>query len=456
MTRLLRAGLLAALAAALAAPVGAEGPPAGAEPPRPRAAANGSTQVEISVQTPAPGEVVRNEVHMAPIRGQAMAEGEGTADFDVMIAIDVSNSTRAASGIDVDGDGDVGFNPQLELLPPGTFPDDVLSTDPGDTILAAQIAAARALLESLDPRRVRVGLLTFGGEVNPSTGERLRTDQQDAWLEVPLTTDYDRVRRALVGVLARGHGGATNFAAGIRLAIKELAGLPGARSSPRKARPVLLFLTDGVPTLPIGSGNVEDAGDREAAVNAARLARRAGITINTYALGPGALAYPVALTEMARITLGQYTPVQSPGDIVVLLQGVSFADIEDLVLTNLTTGEFSTDVELSPDGTFSGFVPVREGTNRVRITAMASDGTRATEEVDLEFEMAELSDRELALELERIRKRNKELQLLIERKRIERFREREKQRRELELEAGDAPGSEGADGASGSGAEDAE
>jgi len=49
------------------------------------------------------------------------------------------------------------------------------------------------------------------------------------------------------------------------------------------------------------------------------------------------------------------------------------------------------------------------------------------------FKVAELSDRELALELERIRDRNKELQLLLERKRIEEFRESEKQRKELEV-----------------------
>jgi Mg-chelatase subunit ChlD len=309
----------------------------------------------------------------------------------------------------------------------------VRSTDTDDTILGAQVAAARALVDSIDPRRVRLGLLTFGGEVNPLTGERLDPYQRDAFLEVAFTHDFDKVRRALVGVKARGARGATNFAAGVRLGITELAALPGSKSKPRHARKVMLFLTDGVPTLPIGRGNQSDAGDTEAAVNAARLAQKASITINTYALGPQALSYPVALTEMARVTHGQFTPVQNPGDIVALLQGVSFANIEDLVLTNLTTGDFSTDVELAPDGTFSGFVPVREGTNRVRVTALASDGTRASVEIDLEFKMAELSDRELALELERIRKRNKELQLLLERRRIDTFREREMQRRELEL-----------------------
>ena len=40
-----------------------------------------------------------------------------------------------------------------------------------------------------------------------------------------------------------------------------------------------------------------------------------------------------------------------------------------------------------------------------------------------------------------MRKRNKELQLLIERRRIEAFRQRERQRRVLELEP-DAPPSE--------------
>jgi hypothetical protein len=398
-----------------------------------RAAGDAGTPVKIQVETPKTGDVVRNKVHLAPVRGNAVAQGDTASDFDVMIVIDISASTKVASGVDVDGDGHVGLNPQLELLPPGAYSEDVLSTDPEDSVLAAQIAAARMLLENLDSRRVRVGLISFGGEVDPQTGERLRPDQKDAWVEVPFTHDYDRVRRALVGVQARGARGATNFAAGVRLAITELAGLPGAQSAARDARKVVLFLTDGTPTLPIGKGNVADPGDVEAAVNAARLAHKAGILINTYALGQGALNYPVALTEMARVTLGQYTPVQSPGDIVVLLQGVSFANIEDLVLTNLTTGDFSTDVQLAPDGAFSGFVPVREGMNRVRVTALASDGTRASVEVDLEFKMAELSDRELALELDRIRKRNKELQLLLERRRIETFREREKQRRELEL-----------------------
>jgi hypothetical protein len=92
-------------------------------------------------------------------------------------------------------------------------------------------------------------------------------------------------------------------------------------------------------------------------------------------------------------------------------------------------------VSLSPDGSFSGFVPVREGKNRVRITALASDGSSGSVDFDLVFETAGLTERELSLELGRIRERNKQLILLIERERIQRFRER--QRKELQLESGE-------------------
>ena len=62
------------------------------------------------------------------------------ADFDVMIVLDISGSTKVASGVDVDGDGEIGINPEFELVPAGvTYPEGTVSTDPGDTILAAEV-----------------------------------------------------------------------------------------------------------------------------------------------------------------------------------------------------------------------------------------------------------------------------------------------------------------------------
>jgi hypothetical protein len=397
-----------------------------------RPALSGEERVRVLIESPAPGVRVEDQVHQARISGTAIAEGDEPVYYDVMLAIDVSASTRASSGVDVDGDGVVGFDPPQGLLPPTAYSGETLSSDPEDSILYAEVAAARALIERLDTRRVRVGVLSFAGEVDPTTGERKHIDQQDAWVDAPLTADLAQIHRTLDALLARGARGATNFAAGVRLAVRELSGLAGARSGARPdAKKVILFLTDGAPTLPTGRGNQIDAGDSEAAVRAAEVAHRAGITINSYALGPGALTYPQVVTEMARVSLGTFTPVQNPGDIIMLLQGVSFANVEDVVFTNVTTGDFSTDVRLNPDGSFQGYVPVQEGSNRVRVVALASDGTRGAVEFELVFHRSELSSRDKLSELEEIQRQNKALELRRLELEIKTFREQ--QRKEITL-----------------------
>jgi Mg-chelatase subunit ChlD len=416
--------------------------PAAGEDAGPQAAgaplASGATRVAVRVESPAPGAVLQGQLHQAEVIGSANADAARPVRYDVLFVLDVSESTRRASGTDLDRDGVVGADPHLELLPPGTYPDDIVSTDPQDTVLHAEVQAARALLHSLDPRRVRVGVISFAGEVDPTTLKRRRLDQEDAWLEVSLTDDYALVNRALTAILARGARGATNFAAAVRLVIAELSGLGGGQSAPRAdAKKVALFLSDGMPTLPFGTGNKTEPGDVEAAIRAAEVARKAGIVINTYALGTDALRYPQAATELARVTLGTYTPVQRPGDIGAILQGVTFASVEDVVLANLSTGELSTDVRLAPDGSFAGFVPVQEGKNRVRVTALASDGSAGAVEFDLEFRKGGLTEREKEIQLRRMQEMSRELLLRREGEQVERFREQ--QRKDLELRrAGEA------------------
>jgi hypothetical protein len=384
--------------------------------------------VEIRVESPGNGDLVRNKVHLAKVTGHAQAGTEGWAEFDVMLAIDVSYSTRMPSGIDVDEDGETGFNPQQELVAPGTYDDDVVCSDPEDNILHAEVKAARVLLSTLDPRHTRVGVITFSGEADAKTGRRISHDQKDAWVDVALTNDLDKVRRALDQILVEGPQHATNFAAAVRLGVHELVGIGQAVSTPRSgAKKVMLFLTDGEPSFPFGRASISDPEDTEAAISAARLAHKAGITINTYALGRNALSKPVAVTEMARLTVGVYTPIRNPGDIVQFLQGISFANVDDVVITNLTLREVSYDVSLSPDGSFAGFVPVRPGRNEIQITALASDGSEASVRLGFDFEETGFSERELAQELERIKKRNKQLLRLLESERIQRFRDRQRE-----------------------------
>jgi hypothetical protein len=373
---------------------------------------------------------------MAPLAGIATAAGADAAGFDVMIVMDVSKSTQNASGSDVDEDGNLGEDPHQGLYAPGEYPDDVYSTDPEDTVLHAEVKAAETLLDGLDAQRVRVGLVTFSGEVDPATGRQKSPDQRDATLQVPLTQDYAQVRTALRRVLARGPNGATNFAAGLRLATNELAGMSGAKSAPRPgAKPVVLFLTDGTPSFPAGLSTESDPGDLEAAVAAARVAQAAGIRVNTYAVGPDALAKPKAATEVARVTLGTFTPVLEPGAIAAALQATSFANVEDIGIVNLTTQESAPDVRLNPDGSFQAFVPVREGRNRVLVNALASDGSEANVEIEFDFRVAEKKGLERKAELARIRKLNDELIRHVEAERIKRARREQRIKKELEIRA---------------------
>jgi hypothetical protein len=177
-------------------------------------------------------------------------------------------------------------------------------------------------------------------------------------------------------------------------------------------------------------------------VAAARVAQTAGIRINTYAVGPDALAKPKAATEVARVTLGTYTPVVTPGAIAAALQTTSFANVEDIGIVNLTTQESAPDVRLNPDGSFQAFVPVREGRNRVLVNALASDGSEANLEIEFDFRVAEKKGLEKQGELARLRKLNDELIRHLEAEKVKRARREQRIKRELEIRAEPAePGS---------------
>jgi hypothetical protein len=236
-------------------------------------------------------------------------------------------------------------------------------------------------------------------------------------------------------MLLRGPNGGTNFAAGIRLAVTELAGLSGTKSSTRaSSRKIMMFLSDGTPSLPIQPMNQSDPGDVDAAVYAAQLARKAGVVINSYALGRGALSDPLAATEISRITLGTYTPLRNPGDVITYFEDVSFTNVKDVILENLTTSEVSEEIRMFPDGSYSAFLPVREGTNRIRVTALGSDGSEDSIETEFEFEISGLTKGDLELELERIRKQSLELELSIERDRLRGVTDEQRKTLKIEVE----------------------
>ena len=90
-------------------------------------------------------------------------------------------------------------------------------------------------------------------------------------------------------------------------------------------------------------------------------------------------------------------------------------------------------MRLAPDGNFTGYLPVREGRNRVRIVALASDGTRGEMELELEFALSQVGSRDKPGELDRIRRQNRELELRRKNREIDAFREQQRRRLEIRV-----------------------
>src|ERR1700741_1559551 len=161
--------------------------------------------VKIEIRSPKPGETLRGKIDMAPLTGLAIA-GERPTSFDAMLVRDVSGPTEYPSGIDSDNDGDVGKTERS--LTPGV--DDTPNTDPDDSILAAEVMAAKSLLGGLDSTRVPVGGASFSGEIDPNAGRGVNANN-DALLDLPLSGDFDKARGALEAIKLRGPSGGTNM-----------------------------------------------------------------------------------------------------------------------------------------------------------------------------------------------------------------------------------------------------
>ena len=163
--------------------------------------------------------------------------------------------------------------------------------------------------------------------------------------------------------------------AGIDLATLELLGLEGAlsRHDPESTR-AILFFTDGEPTLPSLDSEAANVG---AVLAAAQRARRAGVRIDSFAIGPEALAGPLSAVEMASITDGLFTPVRHPGSLVRSMAPASFARIEALTVRNLTTGQSAYEERLHADGAWDALVPVAPGRNELEVQVRGAGGAEA-------------------------------------------------------------------------------
>ncbi len=384
-----------------------------------------SAEPKVQIRSPKDGSRIVQDQNTILVSGKVSTQGERKPNVDIFFVLDVSGSTSHYAGVDFGDSTDLplpssamgGARPQIRIFGGGLGMGGPPIRDLRNSILAAEFAATRRLLSQLSPETTRVGLITFG---------------ERASLLQPLTHDLERVRQALDEVLMGGPYGGTNMVEGIRLAIKELAGL-GQSQRRGDAIKVQFLLTDGFPTLPIGGGKRAAPEDTTLAINAARIAGKAGIKIHVFALGEEALSYPRAAVGIAKKSRGIFTPVVRPADILGILENVSVVGVDYVEVLNETTGQRASRLRLAADGFFSSALPVEEGLNRIQVFARASGGAVGRDSISvyyqrgdqhsLELEVFLEKEKSLKLEVERLGKSREEIQKEVDRSREESLRQ---------------------------------
>jgi hypothetical protein len=360
-----------------------------------------AAEPKVQILSPKNDARLTQEQKTILVSGKVASQTARSANVDIFLLIDVSGSTAQYAGIDM---GDLAQLPDnVDASPFGRPQISIGGYSLGhppirnlrNSVLVAEVAAARRLLMQLNSQTTRVGVITFS---------------EGAKLLQPLTHDFEQVRRVLDDVLRGGPFGGTNMVEGIRTGISELMGL-GASDKRIDAIKVQFMLTDGFPTLPIGGSRKASPEDTNLAINAARLAGKAGIKVHVFALGEEALSYPRAAVGIAKESGGTYTPVVRPADILAVVENISVVGVDYVQIVNQTNGQKATQLRLAADGFFSSAVPVVEGRNQIDVFARASDGANGRDSVTVYYQPSN----QKSLELEVFLEKEKKLQLEVER-----------------------------------------
>lgn len=358
---------------------------------------------KVQILSPQDGARIVQEQNTVLVSGKVFTDAAQTPNVDIIFVIDVSGSTAHYAGVDLGDSSDfpgssgaAGWGrPQVGIFGRGLGVGAPPGRDLRNSILAAEVGATRRLLSQLNPRTTRAGLITFGEEPK---------------LLQPLTHDFESVKIGLEQIISAGPYGGTHMAGGIRLAIKELAGL-GISERRADAVKVQILLTDGFPTLPIGGGRRAAPEDTALAINAARIAGKAGIKVHVFALGQEALSYPRAAVGIAKESGGLFTPVVRPADILAVLDNISVVGVDYVQVVNQTTGQRASQLRLAADGFFSSALPVVEGLNRIEVLARASGGPLGRDSITLYYQRGD----QRSLDLEIFLEKEKNLKLEVER-----------------------------------------
>ena len=308
----------------------------------------------------------------APTTSLSLVRGRLTiarlAGADLVVAIDKSNSSLFASEVDVDGDGEVGRNRSWLQRGEGYGKHPASWTsDASDSVLAAELGAATALVDAL-AERSRIGVLTYRDAV------KVRAPVGDA----------GAARAALAKIRPSPDWTGTNLARALDIAsgMLDAAAAQGGASPPR----AIVLFTDGRPTAPDGRHWAS-----ERALERARELASRGIAI--LAVPVGETSEPAYLAALASASGGSLLSLEDLRSLVRRRIPLHF-DRLDLAIENLTLRRRASEVRVHPDGSFDGIVPLADGENQLEIRAALGPGSPWSERIVVRHEMAPTQERE--------------------------------------------------------------
>jgi hypothetical protein len=352
-------------------------------------------QIWLELRAPESGAAVTGPIGLLEVEGWAGATSEDR--HELIIAIDVSASTGLPSGADVNENGKVGRTLRSSRDPQRNRNPRRQCTDPGDTVLAAEIAGARQLVEHLDPKRTRTGIVIFSSR---------------ARLIAPISSSRQALGAALDDLASEVVPfGSTNIAAALRTATRAFADTE-APAGQKPHRSVIL-LSDG---WPLGDGALERS--LSETLDAARQATENGVKIHTFAIGADTMEGIDVYRRISAGSGGHFVAVEKPSEISLCLSHLQLTQPIRIALANSTTGEAGRAVRQFADGSFDGIVSLVPGENRISVEARGPGGAlRALERVVI-FQRSDPTDaaeaRAAREKLARLRRRTMETDLALE------------------------------------------
>jgi hypothetical protein len=235
------------------------------------------------------------------------------------------------------------------------------TTDPDDTVVQLELEAARKLISGLEPRRNRIGLVSYA--------ERGRT-------RAAVGTPADALN-ALDRIRANAGSSGQNVSAGLRQARLLFSKLDDGDA--RERRRAVLLLTDGRATHPAD----QHIAKLNSMYEADSLADR-GIDLYVFAIGSIGVDEAAFLLELAGAGRGRVFRLLDPRRLLEDMPPLALAP-RWLDIVNATTATSARGVRAGSDGRFDAFVPLAPGTNRIRVIAELADGRLQRWEKDVEY-----------------------------------------------------------------------